>query len=210
MSQEAKDTPAEDSPNDNPGDASSIPATAGTDPSDSDMPAVVRVLQRADNAVGVLEQALLALFLATLIATGATQAIAIRLDIVLGYWTGDVIRYSVFFTAMAGAALSAHTGQLIAMDFVTRMLSPRPRAYLQIALRLFTIAMCLLLVVYGLDVAEIASPVGTIPANKGLLALPIGAGAMAFHIAVHLVIDIVYLTSGRLPPTPDERSLHAP
>ena len=62
----------------------------------------------------------------------------------------DVLRYSVFFIAMTGAALSAHTNQLIPMDFVARSLSRVNRVRLRVLLSAFTVTICYLLVKGGL------------------------------------------------------------
>ena len=162
----------------------------------------VRAIRRFDNAVGLLEQAALAVFLLVLIGIGVTQAVTIKFGTGLGVWSFEVLRYSVFFIAMTGAALSAHTGQLIAMDFVTRMLGRSARVRLKILLRLFTIVICGLLVEGGLQLTDSVSGAGehTIDPGVGLMALPIGAGLIGLHVTLHLIIDLIYVSRGELPP----------
>ena len=167
-------------------------------------PTSVLALRRLDNIIGLAEQALLALFLLVLIGIGVAQAITIKLGTGLGVWSFEVLRYSVFFIAMTGAALSAQTGQLIAMDFVTRMLEQSQRMRLQVLLRLFTIAACVLLIEGGLNLAETesvsAGASAFIDPALGLLALPIGAGLIGVHVALHLCIDVIYIVRGEVPP----------
>lgn len=174
---------------------------SGADGAGATVPGSVRVLRAIDNALGTFEHAVLVVLLLVLVGTGAGQAIATKLGTSWA-WSFELIRYSVFFIAMTGAALSAHTEQLIAMDFVTRMLRPRRRAQLRVVLRVLTIAVCVLLIVGGkmLSGAATATMYHVINPRWGLLALPIGAGLMATHVLLHTAIDVIYLTSGRTPP----------
>jgi TRAP-type C4-dicarboxylate transport system permease small subunit len=164
-------------------------------------PGAIRTLRAIDNALGTFEHALLAALLLMLIGVGAGQAIATKLGASWA-WSFEIIRYSVFFIAMTGAALSAHTEQLIAMDFVTRMISPRTRARLRVVLRLFTVAVCVLLIIGGRMLSGAASDTlyHVINPRWGLMALPIGAGLIAVHVLLHTAIDLIYLLHGRTPP----------
>lgn len=196
--------------NDTRGDDAVSQESSDTTSQEPNEPGPVLLIRRLDNAVGLLEQALLALFLLVLVGIGVTQAIAVKLGVGLGVWSFEVLRYSVFFIAMTGAALSAHTGQLIAMDFVTRLLQRRARVQLQIVLRLTTIGACGLLIVGGLRLTKSVSTTGdaAIDPAIGLLALPVGAGLLALHVALHLAIDVIYLSRGQLPPESAMRSVH--
>lgn len=174
---------------------------AGTNGMDEAVPGSVRMLRAIDKALGTFEHALLVVLLLVLIGVGAGQAIATKLGTSWA-WSFELIRYSVFFIAMTGAALSAHTEQLIAMDFVTRLVKPRRRAQLRVVLRLFTICVCVLLIVGGkmLAGAATATLYHVINPRWGLLALPVGAGLMATHVLLHTAIDVIYLIRGRTPP----------
>ncbi len=192
----AKDQPTDDQPIDKgPGGQASSGAALDA------VPAVVKLLSGVDRFFGLVEQTVLVLLLLVLIGVGAGQAVATKFD-TSWPWSFELIRYSVFFIAMTGAALSAHTQQLIAMDFVTRMLAPRGRARLKIILRLFTVFVCILLVKGGLLLSDAASATlyHVVNPRHGLLALPIGAGLIALHVTLHLVIDVIYLLGGRVPP----------
>ncbi|MEM9488197.1 MAG: TRAP transporter small permease subunit [Myxococcota bacterium] len=166
-------------------------------------------LVAVDRAIGRIEQGLLAIFLIVLVAVGAGQAVSTLLG-TSWMWSEEIIRYSVFFIAMTGAALSAHTEQLIAMDFVTRLLRARRRAQLKLLLRLFTAAMCVVLIITSLKLRAQtgAESYHVIPASLGLLALPIGTGLVAFHVLVHLAVDLAYLLRGETPPDANRVSVH--
>lgn len=167
---------------------------------------LARGANKLDSALGTLELALLCAFLAALISVGTAQALASKLFGTSWTWSFDAIRYSVFFIAMTGAALSAQAERQIAMDFVTRMLSPRGRAWLRLTLRFFVIAMCGVLAVGGNAVR--ATTAGEdyelIPPELGLLALPIGAVLIGMHMLLHIVVDLDFLTRGELPPEPEQ------
>lgn len=172
-------------------------------------PAGVEWLQQLDNALGLAERALLCVFLVVLIGIGSGQALATQLGSSWA-WSEELIRYSVFFIAMTGAALSAQTEQLISMDFVTRLLPADRRAWLRLLLRLFTISMCILLVIGGNSLSqETGDETGhLIPPALGLLAIPIGAGLIALHVLLHFIVDVLYLGSGRTPPEQRQLSAH--
>src|SRR5690606_14241225 len=93
-------------------------------------------------------------------------------------WPYEVIRYSVFVTAMAGAALAAGRQSLLNMDLVTRAVGPRTRTLLRIATNLAALLACVLLIRGGFEVSTTAAAEAAeydlIPAPVGLLALPIG------------------------------------
>lgn len=161
-----------------------------------------RLLRRVDSGLGLIEQALLAVFLVVLVGIGVVQAVMLKFDSGLGVWSFELLRYAVFFIAMTGAALSAHTGQLIAMDFVTRLLAPTTRARLQVLLQAFTLAICGFMVKGGFVLADSvqSNSDAALDPHLGIMALPIGAGLMGAHILLHMLIDLTYLVRGELPP----------
>jgi TRAP-type C4-dicarboxylate transport system permease small subunit len=166
-----------------------------------------RALRALDRALGTTEQALLALLLILLIGVASGQAIMTLLG-ASWQWSYELIRYGVFFIAMTGAALSAHTRQLIAMDIVSRVVSPMSRARLRVVLRAVTIGLCTLLVIGGKALSDIAAGEHDhhiIPPQLGLLALPAGSLLIAVHLLLHGLLDLAYLVRGRVPPT----ELHA-
>lgn len=174
-------------------------------------PDSVQMIRKVDSSIGVLEHIVVAGFLAMLVGVAVFQVVASKF---FGYrqaWSSELIQYSVFLIAMSGAALAAQTDQMISMDFVTRMVKPRSRLILRIVTRVFTIAMCGFLMYGGLwarehgyrDAGETVINIRTV-----ILALPLGAGLMAFHQLMHGLIDVIYLVRGETPPEPEEPSVH--
>lgn len=170
----------------------------------------IPTLQAVDRAVGIAEQAVLCGLLLLLVGVAAGQAIAARLFDVHWEWSHELIQNSVFFIAMAGAALAAQTERLISMDFVYRMMRPDLRAWLRQGLRLFTIAICVLFVWGGLSLRDILAgePYVVIAKPTVALALPIGAALIAFHQVLHGIVDLLYMTKGQLPPEAEDVPLH--
>lgn len=173
-------------------------------------PDSVQMIRKVDSAIGVLEHIVVAAFLAMLVGVGVFQVVAAKF---FGYrqaWSSELIQYSVFLIAMAGAALAAQTDQMISMDFVTRMVKPRARLILRIVARVFTIVMCGYLLYGGWWARNAYQDTGetVISVRTVILALPAGAGLMAFHQLMHGLIDVIYLKRGETPPEPEEPSVH--
>ena len=172
-------------------------------------PRLVLILRNIDQALGWVEQMLLALFLVMLVGVGVLQAIATK----AGHnfiWSFEVIRFSVFFIAMTGAALSAQTERLISLDLIPRLLPPLTRARLKLFVRLFTILICIMVIIGGVSLSKSAAHEThhLIPHDSGLLALPIGAGLIGIHLLLHSLIDLTYLRRGALPPNPSLSAGH--
>lgn len=167
-------------------------------------PSAAYQLRRLDNAIGLAEAVLLCLFVAALISVAAFQAITGNLFGKTYSGTNEIIRYSVFCIAMTGSALAAQRKRLISMDIFSRLLSAKARATLRVALALFTVAMCVLLVRGSWNVYLVARGEDhlVIPKALSVFFLPAGATLIGFHIAVHAVIDALYLLTGATAPEP--------
>jgi len=168
-------------------------------------PGLVRGIRLVDRSIGVVEQALLCAFMAVLIGVACYQVVLGMIFDKSVPWSYELIRSSVFFIAMTGAALSAQAEKMISMDFVTRLVKPRTRIYLRLITRLFAIGTCVCLAVGGWMVRttgvsgeqyEILKP------STVLLALPIGAGLIGLHMLLHALADAAYLAKGEIPPEP--------
>lgn len=173
-------------------------------------PQWLQTLLRIDRGVGLAEQILLCVFLAVLIGVGAYQAIGRNFFNKSPVWSFEVLRYSVFFIAMTGAALSAHTKQVIRMDVLTRVLSPRGRAYTRIGTAVFTILVCLFFAYAGWTLREALldeKEFSVIRPSTGVLAIPIGGLLIAFHMLVQAVEMTTALARGELPAE-DEQAVH--
>jgi TRAP-type C4-dicarboxylate transport system permease small subunit len=169
-------------------------------------------LRALNRWLGLAEQTFLIVCLAALVGMAAGQAI-------LGHLFGkgirgsdEVIRYMVFFIAMGGAALAAQRLRMIGMDVLSRLVRPRYRRMLRIAHAGLVIFVCYLVVRAGMNVraAEAASAESYIYIKRSLalLALPIGAGLIAFHYFLHIVIDLTYLLRGMESPESEALPLH--
>lgn len=164
-------------------------------------PGGIRLLRSIDRGLAKIEEIALAFCLVALIGLGVYQAWTRNVMPPSPFWIDELIRYSVFFIGLLGAALAAQSDRLISIDMLTRLFSARGRLALRILTAAFTIVVCVLLVRGGLrlrlavidEKGEILGPA------TALLALPIASGLIAAHMAIHAAIDVFYLVSGRVP-----------
>lgn len=165
-------------------------------------------LRALDRALGQIEHVLVAASLLALIFVGTYQSVASHIFDSNASWPFEIIRYAVFFVAMSGAALAAQRQRMISMDFVCRLLPPRGKVLVRLAIGVFVVFLCVLLYQGGMQLRDGAmqssEPYEHISPATGLLALPFGAALIALHYALHVVIDALYLARGELPPTEDE------
>ena len=174
-----------------------------------DEPAAAAALRRLDEGLGIIETAAVGLALLVLVGVGVYQSAAAHLFGVNETWPYEVIRYSVFFVAMAGAALASQRSRLINMDVVTRLLQPRARTILRVATSMFALGTALLLFKGGLDVRALPAQANVehevISAPTALWALPLGALLVGVHLLLHALIDVAYLVQGKLPPEGEQK-----
>jgi TRAP-type mannitol/chloroaromatic compound transport system permease small subunit len=157
----------------------------------------------ADRALGLVEQAFLFLLLVIIVVTASTAALSDKIaDHHIGRWWFTVVRGGTFTIALIGAVFATHQQRHLAMDLVSRRLSPRGRLVLGVVLKLFTIAIALLLFRSGLHQREtIGSSGDQIVSDQTIVtALPLAAVLIIVHTILHLVIDIDYLARGKTPP----------
>jgi TRAP-type C4-dicarboxylate transport system permease small subunit len=174
-------------------------------------PAAVTMLRKVDDAVGRVEHILLVLFLGTLIGVGTYHSFASQVLNENAAWPFEMIRFSVFFVAMTGAALAAQRQRMISMDIVTRLLGPRRKAIARIFVGLFVVYISYLLVRGGMAVRESVideTNFEVIRPATGLLALPVGGALIGFHYFVHTLIDILYLANGIEAPEEEALQVH--
>jgi TRAP-type C4-dicarboxylate transport system permease small subunit len=172
-------------------------------------PGLARGVNLVDRSIGMVEQALLCLFMAILIGVACYQVVSGMIFDKAVPWSFEIIRNSVFLIAMTGAALSAQAEKMISMDFMTRVVKPKTKVYLRFVTRLFAIGTCICLIIGGWMVRttgvsgeqyEVLKP------STVLLALPIGAGLIALHMLLHLIADAAYMAKGELPPETTEEA----
>ena len=171
---------------------------------------VSSLLRAIDKHVGTIELAtLLALFAAVVLVASLSALSEHVAHIRIGLWWNWVVRKGVFAIALLGAAYATQQQRLLAMDLVSRQLSPRGRLALSIVLKLFTVAIAGTLVHVGLYMHDHADHGAGPRLDLGLFVLtekdaqcviPIGAALIVLHSLVHAAIDIEYLIRGKLPP----------
>jgi TRAP-type C4-dicarboxylate transport system permease small subunit len=121
-------------------------------------------------------------------------------------WPYEVVRFSVFFVAMAGAVLAAQRKGMFHMDLVTRRFSPRGRSILRVATAVLVAILCVLVIKTAITLR--ANTFATkeeheIVSNAhGYAALIIGMALIALHFLLHALIEVLYLASGKIPPDP--------
>ena len=178
----------------------SIEPSAAHFPDDGDVSRYVRIV---DNQVGRIEQAILFALLAAVVLTAAGAALS---DKVFGHhmgrWWFTVVRGGTFTIAMIAAAFATHQQRHLAMDLVSRRISPRARLVLGALLKVFTIAIALILFRSGMHQRDhVGGTVEEFVSDKTIVTmLPVGAALIILHSILHIVIDIDYLVRGKLPP----------
>jgi TRAP-type C4-dicarboxylate transport system permease small subunit len=170
-------------------------------------------LRRLDRTLGTGEQVLLFSLLALVVLVATVQAITAHAFSHQIEWAFYIVRGGVFAIALLGAAFASHQQRHLAMDLVSRRLSPRGRLILRVFLGVVTLFMAVLLVRAGMHLTrsethvEHASTFDWLTDVKmgfvewlTLRMIAIGAALIAIHTAIHLVIDCDYLARRQLPP----------
>lgn len=164
------------------------------------------MLRRLNDMVGTLEVAVLALLVAVLVGGAVYQVLADKVFDQRETWPYELIRYSVFFVAMTGAALAAQRQGMFHMDLVTRLFPAGMRSGLRILTALLVVAMCALVINSGLDLRrgahELNEGYELISTSHGYVAMIVGFALIALHYVLHAAIEVVYLANRRLPPEP--------
>ncbi|HEY0192762.1 MAG TPA: TRAP transporter small permease [Kofleriaceae bacterium] len=165
-------------------------------------------LRKLDHGLGVLEQAVVFGLLALVVSVAALAALHDRLTSDhLGRWWHYIVRGGTFAIAMFAAVFATQQQRHLAMDLISRRLSPRGRLILGVVLKILTIGVVALLFQSGLHQRAVAG--GSDSLNVlGLsindadivTTISIGAAMIALHSLIHIIIDIDYLARGVLPP----------
>lgn len=187
-----------------PTEGAEAPADRYADASD-----LVRSLRRFDRAVGLVEQAVLVVLLATVILVPLVNLGAFWATNERVFEHGDLMsRYAVFGIAMVGGAFAAHHQRLLSLDLVSKKLSAKGRAVLRVVLALFAVAMCGLMVQQSLAEHARASAVskatGLLTDVNASLWVPIGMGLLALHLVIQAVVELDYLARGKAGPDPEQ------
>jgi TRAP-type C4-dicarboxylate transport system permease small subunit len=188
-------------------DAADVPSVAN-DPFNTEITypddgAVASALRRFDQRLGFVEQVLLFAILTAVVLSASAEAIGTKIFHHAFDWSFDVVRDGVFSIAMLGAAFASHQQRHLAMDLLSKRLTPRGRLVLRVLLAIFTIGIVLILVRSGMRLRDqVAGEVGNHLIPMGYIAalVPIGAGLIILHTAIHGAIDVAYLVRRKLPP----------
>jgi TRAP-type C4-dicarboxylate transport system permease small subunit len=182
------------------------PTSTSSAPGDDDPPLVVS-LRRLDDLLGAAEEVACAICLSVLIGVSAWFAFATKALSSTATWPYEVIRYFVFFIAIAGAALAAHRRGMFNMDLVTRRFGARARSTLRIAAAVIVAAMCAVVVVSALDLRSAAGERHDhelISEAHALVALVVGFALIGLHFVLHGLIEVAYWMAGATPPDPPQ------
>jgi TRAP-type C4-dicarboxylate transport system permease small subunit len=109
----------------------------------------------------------------------------------------------VFFIGLVGAALATQSDRLFNIDMFTRALGVRGKLVVRILSAAFTIYVCWQFFNGSLTLRKIAlmDERGEIlDPSWGVLSLPIAMVLMSVHLALHIIIDVYYLGTGKRPP----------
>jgi TRAP-type C4-dicarboxylate transport system permease small subunit len=165
--------------------------------------AVAYGTRAADRALGLIEQAFLFVLLIIIVCVASTAALSDKFaGHHIGRWWFTVVRGGTFTIALIGAVFATHQQRHLAMDLVSRRLSPRGRLILGVLLKLFTIGISLLLFRSGLHQRDTIGGNGDefVSDQTIVTALPLAAVLIIVHSVLHLVIDRDYLARGKRPP----------
>jgi TRAP-type C4-dicarboxylate transport system permease small subunit len=105
-------------------------------------------------------------------------------------WSEELARYLFVWVSMIGAALAIREGGHFGLDLLIRRM-PALRPLLGPAVMIVTALFLLVLLKSGIDETVLASNqfAMTLPMRMqwAYLALPVGAGFMLFHLAIHVI-----------------------
>ena len=171
----------------------------------SDVPddgAIARKVRMVDETLGKIEQGILVVLLASIVIAAALAGIYDKvLGSHLGRWWFVVVRGGTFSIAMFGAVFATHQQRHLAMDLISRSLSPKGRLILGMVLKLFVVAIMVLLFRSGMHQRDTVGETSEqfISDSTIVTAMPIGAALIILHSIFHFLIDIDYLSRGKLP-----------
>lgn len=192
-------------------DSAATEPSAPTPPS-SDAPWPVNGLESLNRWLGTFEHAVIAFFLAVMVIVGAVKAIAGTIFSANIEGSDEILRSTVYFLAMGGAALAAQKLRMIAMDVVTRSLPPRVRAMTRVVGTCVVLIACYLIIEASLkvrtDELQFHQSYVYVPRSLVLLSLPVGTALIGVHYIIHTAIDLAYLCRGMTPPAREEVGGH--
>jgi TRAP-type C4-dicarboxylate transport system permease small subunit len=152
-----------------------------------------------------VEEYSLAVALAILIFSGVYSAVCLNFFPPNPAWPPELIKVSVFFLGLMGAALATQSDRLFNIDMFMRSLSTRGKLVMRVLTGLFTIYICYYLFAAAwptvmTTTTEMHVEAPTVPAPYHVIILPVSICLIAFHLAIRVIVDVYYLASGKAPP----------
>jgi TRAP-type C4-dicarboxylate transport system permease small subunit len=170
-------------------------------------PPAARLLGRLNDLLGGIEEVAVAACLGALIGVSVFFAYASKVQHSTAIWPYEVIRYTVFFVAMAGACLAAQRQGMFNMDLVTRRFGVGARSALRILAGVLVALLCAVVVVASLDLhanALLREDHEIISEAHATLALIVGFALIGLHFLLHAAIEVAYWAAGVTPPDPPQ------
>ncbi len=135
-----------------------------------------------------------------IVACGISAAsVILFVNVVLRYvfnsgweWAEEVARYSIVWIVFLGGSICARKGMHLSVDAVAVRLSEEKQRILRIVVNILCVAFCVFLVIYGLEMVELAretdqlTPGLEMPIFYVYLAIPTGGALMAVRFAQDL------------------------
>jgi TRAP-type C4-dicarboxylate transport system permease small subunit len=148
------------------------------------------IADRLDYWIARLETTAIVLLVTLLTAVTFAQVITRYLLNDPLIWSEEVARYLFVWVSMIGAALAIRQGGHFGLDLLIRPM-PKLKPILGPLVTLIVVAFLVILLKTGIDETRLASRQLAMTFNMRMqwayLALPVGAGLMLFHIAVHVI-----------------------
>ena len=158
-------------------------------------------VRKLDTLVGRIEQIVLVSLLVIIVGVAAGHAILDRIAHIRLEFKDDVVKGGTFAIAMIGAAFATQQGRNLAMDLVSRRMSPRARLFLKAFLGLFTIFIVSLLVRASFGTIAIQKPSESLISPRHIAwMIPLGGGLIMLHALLHFAIDVDYIRRREVPP----------
>jgi TRAP-type C4-dicarboxylate transport system permease small subunit len=160
-------------------------------------------IRKIDHYLGMIEQGVLVGLLSIVVLVMAAGALSDKIaGHQFGTWSFTLLRGGTFSVAMFGAVYATHQQRHLAMDLISRRLSPRGRLLLGIALKAFTVGIAALLFRSALHnrTAVGGNADAFISDTTVATSMPIAAALIILHSLLHIVIDVDYFARGKSPP----------
>jgi TRAP-type C4-dicarboxylate transport system permease small subunit len=148
------------------------------------------IASRLDHWVARAETAAIVILVTLLTAVTFAQVITryVMNDPLI--WSEEAARYLFVWVSMIGAALALREGSHFGLDLLIRPM-PRVKPVLGPLVTLVMVVFLVILLKTGIDETRLASMQFAMTFQMRMqwayLALPVGAGLMLFHIAIHVI-----------------------